>query len=170
MLTYLLGLQIMTTSFESTILSLCGLTSGLICYYNIFNVCALFMIPSFVSVFVEEKIGWLLESSKPNDTILTGATLDIQRQQQMEYFEQQMFTSSEMYRSRNEIYTRNDNFNNTPGSSQGYNGQIRAEEEKITTLVEMGFERTKVVEALLRTSNDLNDAMNLLLSENLSSR
>lgn len=43
---------------------------------------------------------------------------------------------------------------------------VRVEEEQIQTLVEMGFDRNQVIQALRRSNNDLNSATNILLSDN----
>ncbi|RWS13588.1 Ubiquitin-associated domain-containing protein 2-like protein [Dinothrombium tinctorium] len=171
-LTYVLGLQVLSSSRGSLICSVCGLLAGIICRFNVLNVCNYLKIPKSVATVCEKLFAWLLASNPPEGENLMGATLEIQRQQQIELIEQQMMISRARQLRERTINRRSAEsvLEPTPSTSSGdvsheNNGSITTTEEKIQTLVEMGFERQKVIEALVRTNNDINLATSVLLSE-----
>ncbi|RWS30354.1 Ubiquitin-associated domain-containing protein 2-like protein [Leptotrombidium deliense] len=170
-LTYVLGLQVLSSSRGSVICSICGLIAGIICRFNVFNVCNYLKIPKSVAKVSEDLFAWLLASNPPEGDNLNGATLEIQRQQQIELYEQQMMLSRAR-ELRERISNRRSAENivePTAGPSvespQEDSDNSSVTEEKIQTLVEMGFERQKVIVALIRANNDVNLATTVLLSE-----
>lgn len=93
-LTYLLGLQMISASRESMLSGVCCLLAGIICRWNFFKVRDIIRFPSFMAKFADATLGWIMQSSPPQEGIVPmGATLEIQRQQQMEILEQQVWLS-----------------------------------------------------------------------------
>lgn len=93
-LTYLLGLQMISTSRESMLTGVCCLIAGVICRWNIFRIRDVIRIPSLVAKLASGTLGWIMQSSPPQEgAVPMGATLEIQRQQQMEILEQQVLLS-----------------------------------------------------------------------------
>ena len=163
-------LQTMISSSSTFVCALSGIVSGLIYRYNVCNVNKLLKVPKWVASIASKWLGRLVCSSPPAPpAVQMGATLEIQRQQQMELIEQQMLFS------RFREFNANNNFNSTPNRrSNSLNGQTSAQVlqpststnvEHVTALVEMGFDRQNVVRALQRSNNDMTIATNILLSE-----
>lgn len=152
-----------------------ALISGVICRWNVFHICDYIKVPKSIALLTNRLFGWLLESKPPPEgPFLMGATLEIQRQQHMELVEQEMlFSRFREINQRNDLNifpNRRQNDSNTAPSSASPRPLSSAQnsianEEKVTTLVEMGFDRQNVVRALQRSNNDLNLATNILLSE-----
>jgi Holliday junction resolvasome RuvABC DNA-binding subunit len=99
-----------------------------------------------------------------------GATLEIQRQQHIELVEQQMlFARFREINQRNDLNifaNRQQNELNIPSSSASVSPQNSStNDENVTTLVEMGFDRQNVIRALQRSNNSIELATNILLSE-----
>ncbi|XP_015929019.1 ubiquitin-associated domain-containing protein 2 [Parasteatoda tepidariorum] len=93
-LTYLVGLQIMSSNKESMISGFCSLLAGVICRNNFLHVLDVIKVPKFIAKFFSVCLGWILDSSPPSDnSVPMGATLEIQRQQQLEMMEQQLLLS-----------------------------------------------------------------------------
>ncbi|KAG8190678.1 hypothetical protein JTE90_001287 [Oedothorax gibbosus] len=93
-LTYLVGLQIMSSNKESMISGFCSLLAGVICRWNFLSVLDIIRVPKFLARLSSMCLGWVLDSSPPpEDSVPMGATLEIQRQQQLEMMEQQMLLS-----------------------------------------------------------------------------
>lgn len=209
-LTYLLGLQVMSTSKASMISATCSLVAGVLCRWNVFHVLDIFKIPKFLAKCARISLGWILDSSPPNEGLVPmGATLEIQRQQQYEIMEQQMLlTRARESRFNNRqhmaqgyaerlVPPNNEgglfgNFQNQNIWSQTFNPSVLLrrnrrpngiadgtdvagssnqnhvsplQEDQVTTLVEMGFDRQNVVRALQTSNNDINLATVILLNE-----
>ncbi|XP_037075631.1 ubiquitin-associated domain-containing protein 2-like [Pollicipes pollicipes] len=191
-LTYLIGLQICSTSVATGVSALCGVVSGLLYRYNVLHVRRL-RVPSGLCWLADRTLGRLLSSSPPTDGPM-GATLEVQRQQQIEMLEQQMLL--DRYREMRQ--------RQPPGRApaprhqegQGYaerlvehgdhplNGLYRPaapqplihepeqaaepappSEECVRHLLEMGFQRAEVETALRSSNNDMNLATTLLLQQ-----
>nr|CAD7432603.1 unnamed protein product [Timema monikensis] len=88
-LTYLLGLQICSTSLAAAISGLCGIAAGLMYRYNVLYLRRWFVIPRWLARLSNVTLGWLLRSGAPQESAI-GATLEIQRAQQLELLEQQV--------------------------------------------------------------------------------
>jgi hypothetical protein len=176
-LTYLLGLQVITSSRGSLITCASGLLAGIAYRLNLLYVSDLFQIPESVANFVSRAFGWLLETSPPREgPLLMGATLEIQRQQQIEILEQQMMMSRtrEMRDRTGGSGTQRARFPDmppplvpdpVPGPSNGNMASSEVIEDQVQVLVEMGFERLQVIRALQRSNNDINAATSILLQE-----
>ncbi|XP_054720865.1 ubiquitin-associated domain-containing protein 2-like [Uloborus diversus] len=93
-LTYLLGLQVMSTNKASMVSGICSLTAGIICRWNIFHVLDIIKVPKVLARVASMCFGWILDSSPPSEgSVPIGATIEIQRQQQIEIMEQQLLLS-----------------------------------------------------------------------------
>ena len=67
------------------------MTAGILYRLNFLYIKSWTRIPSSVSSFCHQALGWLLYSRPPSEGALPmGATLEIQRQQRTEYMEQRM--------------------------------------------------------------------------------
>nr|CAD7196854.1 unnamed protein product [Timema douglasi] len=88
-LTYLLGLQVCSTSLSAAISGLCGIAAGLMYRYNVLYLRRWFVIPRWLARLSNVTLGWLLRSGAPQESAI-GATLEIQRAQQLELLEQQV--------------------------------------------------------------------------------
>lgn len=187
-LTYLLGLQIMSTNRGSMVTGICCLLAGLICRWNVFRIQQWIRVPDFLSKIAALTLKWLLNSSPPQEgTLPMGATLEIQRQQQLELIEEQMLLArAQEFRERGNLqnYNRREEWDNAfnmrqrrsnprEESLQGenYSANIENEstfpivEEQVQRLVEMGFDRQSVIRALRNSNNDINLATSILLTE-----
>lgn len=170
-LSYIIGLQLMNSTRGSLIVAASGLIAGLLTRYNVCNCRNWLQIPaSFADAFYDH-IGWLvdydfglLDDPLVTNTMQLGATPEIQRQQQMEIYEQQV-----LYGRINQHNTR------PPGPA--HRGPMAADlpptppppppamrEVEIQQLVDMGFDRQHVIVAMQRSNNDINLATNYLLS------
>lgn len=159
----------MISSNSNTVCAIAGLISGLICRSNLFYVCDFIKIPKCVANVVNKLFGRFLCSSPPLEPpFQMGATLEIQRQQQMEIMEQQMLFTR--FRENNNLNVgvvrrQNDLNDNSSAPTPPPIPQTSTNAEHVTALVEMGFDRQNVIRALQRSNNDMNLATNLLLSE-----
>ena len=158
----------MISSNSNIVCAISGLITGLICRSNLFYICDFVKIPKFIAYAVSKIFGGLLCSSPPVEPpFQMGATLEIQRQQQMEIMEQQMLFAR--FRDINQIndlnVAPNPRQNDLNVNTSAPIPQTSTNAEHVTALVEMGFDRQSVVRALQRSNNDMNLATNLLLSE-----
>lgn len=190
-LAYFLGVQILAGSRGSLISATAGVLSGLILRMTPkpFN-----LIPKPIANFFSWSFSFFESEAPEEGPFLLGATLEIQREQQMELMEQQMMMTSmeEMMRSSRQFdFQRRPSGSNNipvglsrsvpppapfvlpasassspgPSSTSSVNGGPRraADEESIRTLVEMGFNREQVIDALRRSNNDVTTATSILL-------
>jgi len=176
-LTYIMAFQLASTSRGSMVSAFCCLISGVITRCNFLGITENFKIPKSWSNLVHSTFGWLLESEGPHEgQYEMGATLEIQRQQQAELYEQQMLL--------NMATQRIPNFATLPRNPRDQNGIIGggavnrqpamernppatvADDASVEMLVEMGFNRASAIRALQRSNNDIPTATNMLLSEN----
>ncbi|XP_018015377.1 ubiquitin-associated domain-containing protein 2 [Hyalella azteca] len=162
-LTYLLGLQLAYTSPATAISALCGVVSGLIYRHNVLYIQRLTFIPAVVGRFAAATLGPLLASAPPQET-LTGATLELQRQEEMELWDQQM-----LMRQRGRHMQMEGDEGRRAGAE--LNGFLNPQpppppsEDQIQTLVAMGFDRQRVLSALRDSHNDVNTASHILLQQ-----
>ncbi|XP_069690520.1 ubiquitin-associated domain-containing protein 2-like isoform X2 [Periplaneta americana] len=183
-LTYLLGLQVCSTSVATAISGLCGIVAGLMYRYNVLYLRRWFLVPRWLAKLSSVSVGWLLRSGAPQEGAI-GATLEIQRAQQLEMLEQQVLLS----RARDVRRQQGQGFAETLVGPENYwpneNGTIfggflrnrrhnavdpeennvQPSEEQVQTLMEMGFERARVLSALRSANNDIHSATNILLHE-----
>lgn len=183
-LTYLLGLQVCSTSVATAISGLCGIVAGLMYRYNILYLRRWFLVPRWFAKLSSVSFGWILRSGAPQEGAI-GATLEIQRAQQLEMLEQQVLLS----RARDVRRQQGQGFAETLVGPENYwpneNGTIfggflrnrrhnavdteennvQPSEEQVQTLMEMGFERARVLSALRSANNDIHSATNILLHE-----
>ncbi|CAG7785520.1 unnamed protein product [Allacma fusca] len=177
-ITYLLGLQIASTSPATVVSALCGIIAGLIYRANLFKVQRVLRVPDVVARCCDKALGWAFNSNEPKQQHM-GATLDIQRQEQAELWEQQyLYSRAQDFRQvRGQGYTDRliddlpaDNglmsyiFRNRRRQGDG-SMDVEPSNENIQILVDMGFDRSQAVEALRTASNDLETATSILLRQ-----
>ncbi|ODN03734.1 Ubiquitin-associated domain-containing protein 2 [Orchesella cincta] len=173
--TYLLGLQIASTSHATVISALCGLVSGILYRKNIFKVQKWLVVPCFIAKSFDKLFGWLLNSSEPKYKQM-GATLELQRQEQTDLLEQQYYynRTQEFRQQRGQGYSERlvDDGMNADGilgyflrQRQRPTDNMEPSQENIQILVDMGFEHARAVEALRSSSNDLETATSILLRQ-----
>lgn len=159
-ITYIIGLQMMSTSVESLILAVCGLLSGLMYKNDILMLQSWLRVPQAIGNLTNSTLGRLLQTPSPPDLQKPmGATIEIQRTLYMEQMEQQLMQS------------RTATFHQPPAfNAFGLFGQVRQQnnvqqsEEQIQFLVSMGFSRARAVDALRLANNDLGGATSILLN------
>ncbi|XP_067842696.1 ubiquitin-associated domain-containing protein 2 isoform X2 [Heptranchias perlo] len=180
-LVYIVGLQLLTSSTTVWILAFSGLLSGIVYHYNALKVQQLLCVPKWVARCTSFTLEPLFSSAEPTHEtpVGMGATLDIQRQQRIELLDQQIMLAQLNQANRrhrrqgglinwNRLFPPLRNRFNTnnqrqdSGSNRPSTGAA-VSEEQVARLMEMGFSRVDVLEALRATNNDLNMATNFLL-------
>ncbi|XP_023702139.1 ubiquitin-associated domain-containing protein 2 isoform X1 [Cryptotermes secundus] len=183
-LTYFLGLQVCSTSAATAISGLCGIVAGLMYRYNVLYLRQWFLVPRWMAKLSSMSVGWLLRSGAPQEGAI-GATLEIQRAQQLELLEQQVLLN----RARDVRRQQGQGFAETLVGPENYwpnesgtlfggffrnrrhnavdvqENNVQPSEEQVQTLMEMGFERAQVLSALRSANNDIHSATNILLHE-----
>lgn len=100
--TYSLALQMLLSNQESLIGGVCGMVAGVIYRFNLFRVQQWLKLPEFVTTAVSRMVGDVFSSAAPSaQPHAMGATLEIQRQQQIEYYERQALTAARRGHLRN---------------------------------------------------------------------
>ncbi|GAB6019829.1 hypothetical protein CHUAL_001369 [Chamberlinius hualienensis] len=179
-LTYCLGLQMISSSVSSCVSGTCGILAGLVYRYNVGNI-QRFQLPKSLAKFLNATIGRLVASSPPQESNHPmGATLEIQRSQQLEMLEHQMLLNrSRDQRAYGQFYSFPRGFQDTDNgqlrrrlfdnlANHGHdssNDNVSVNESQVQTLVEMGFDRDRVIAALRSSDNDLQLATTLLLRD-----
>lgn len=183
---YILGLQVASTSPESIVVAVCGILSGILWRVNFVKIQSIIQVPNFVSKLFSATLGRLLDTNNPVEQDLKsfGATLELQRQENLERLEHQLLMQS----LRNSQQGRNihigrpqpqnlanghgifgtGNNNNPDGLRQRHNSAAaeapaEVSEDQVQMLTEMGFNDAQVRQALQMCNNDLNTATNFLL-------
>lgn len=88
--TYSIALQMLLSSKESLLAGVCGMVAGIIYRFNLFRVQRWLKLPDSLSSVVARMFGNTFTSQAPPlQPYAMGATLEIQRQQQIEHYEQQ---------------------------------------------------------------------------------
>ena len=119
-LMYLIGCQLFSTSRGALVTAVCGLLSGFITRINLFGITDFIQVPKVVSNFCYKMFGWMLGCDDDNNsrTFQIGATLEVQRQQQIEIYEQQMMFDNRrefmQYRGRGDQVNQPGNGNASP--------------------------------------------------------
>ncbi|XP_063242166.1 ubiquitin-associated domain-containing protein 2-like isoform X2 [Bacillus rossius redtenbacheri] len=184
-LTYLVGLQVCSTSVAAVISGLCGIVAGLMYRHNVLWLGRWLAVPRWLARLSGATLGRVLSSGAPQEGSI-GATLEIQRAQQLEVLEQQVLLSRarDMRRQQGQGFAETlvgpDNYwpnengsifggflrnRRQTGGRNNVEASVQPSEEQVQTLVEMGFERTRVLSALRNADNDIISATNLLLHE-----
>ncbi|XP_032878973.1 ubiquitin-associated domain-containing protein 2 [Amblyraja radiata] len=180
-LVYIVGLQLLTSSTNIWILAFSGLLSGIMYHCNVLKVQQLFCVPECMARCASFTLEPLLLSANPTQEtpIGMGATLEIQRQQRTELLDQQMMLAqlnqnNRRHRGQGGLINwerffpplrRRLNTNNQQQDS-GLNSpsmSAAVSEEQVARLMEMGFSRVDVLQALRASNNDLNMATSFLL-------
>lgn len=172
--TYIFGLQMLLTSKGAALSGLCGIIAGVVCHFNIFYVKRWLTVPRAISSVYSRIFGNLFHSPAPdNAERLQGATLEIQRQIRMDELDQQMWNVQQMNVTRRWPVIGSP-FSGTAGAAPTNTNRsaepiqqptMEVSEEQIQQLIEMGFTRYAVLQALTASNNNIATAMNILLSE-----
>ncbi|XP_060073044.1 ubiquitin-associated domain-containing protein 2-like [Ylistrum balloti] len=183
---YFLGLQLASGSAESILVAVCGLFCGILWRIDFLKVQTTLKIPKFVASLSCSTLGRILESKAPSgDNTPMGATLELQRQEQMEHLEQQMIWQAVQQQQQGQNINMAQNLVNGPGlfgnqidlgglrnrlNIGGDNPPGQAVEEPITEenvqhLVDMGFGADRVREALQASNNNVSAATHILLQD-----
>lgn len=185
LLTYIIGLQMLLLSRGALVSGISGLAAGVVCHFNIFYVQRWLKLPDSISNLAGRIFGAFFRSSAPaNEGRIHGATLEIQRQQRMDELDRQYWRLQEGLTRRptfidnNQVVRRAghgypDVLVGHPDMVVGDDGGQRAtqqpttevSEEQVQRLIEMGFTRQAVLQALTASNNDMAVAMNILLAE-----
>jgi len=181
---YIIGGQVAFSSAPNTIVALSSLIAGLMVRQNFMWVNCWLKIPTFFSSMTDKLLGWMVrcgESSTVSE--LLGATLEIQRAQTAEVMEQRMLRQQQaMFEERNrrgvnrvgqgfqEQLVNNQLFpqHRLVGGAAGRGvpptlRTVEPSDENVQMLVDMGFGRERVLQALRQTGNDVQSATALLL-------
>lgn len=174
-ITYLLGLQIGATSCSTAVASVCGIVAGIIYRSNFLRVQKWLVVPGVLAKLCDKAFGWLLSSQEPKYRQM-GATIELQRQEQADLWDQQhlQYNRAQEFRQlRGQGYAErlvdDQQENGLAGFFFRRRGQnsTRGEPspENIRILVDMGFEQSRAVEALRSSSNNLESATTILLNQ-----
>lgn len=190
-LTYLVGLQVCSTSFPTAVAAFCSIAAGLLYRWNVLKIQDWLVIPDWLARLTNLTLGRLLSSSPPADGPM-GATLEIQRQEQMERLEHQMLlqrsrdgpprqNTGQGYAERlvgpemqwgeqgangHPRRRRANDFPNLFNPNEARpNNRVPPSEENVTFLTSMGFSRDRVMRALQTTGNNVEAAANLLVND-----
>ncbi|KAJ8253396.1 hypothetical protein GJAV_G00212480 [Gymnothorax javanicus] len=177
-LVYIIGLQLLTSSPLMWIICLSGLVSGLVYHSNLLRIQQLLFIPKWLAQSSAYVLLPLLSGAEPagDPGLGMGATLEIQRQQQMDLLDHQILLSQPISHHLQQGGLLNWNRFFPSLRHRGPNPGAHAHppppaplerppvsEEQVAMLMEMGFSRTDALEALRVSNNDLNMATNFLL-------
>ncbi|UYV70177.1 UBAC2 [Cordylochernes scorpioides] len=171
--------ELLVSSKEALITGLCSLAAGLVCRYNVLNIRRAISVPQALAKLCGLTLGRLLKSAPPTQTSPLGATLEIQRQQQLDMLEQHLMFSQQTRQQMGQGYTERLLPPSDPQAMWGampFFARRRVAtppndttgpvpEEQVRTLVEMGFDRQSVVRALRHSNNDVHAATSILLAE-----
>lgn len=87
---YSIALQMLLANKESLLAGICGMVAGIIYRFNVFRVQQWLKLPESLTSAVSRAFGNMFTSGNPpSQAYAMGATLEIQRLQQMEHYEQQ---------------------------------------------------------------------------------
>jgi len=155
-ITFLLGFQIIAGSVPNTIVAFSALVAGWLVRSNFMWVQNFLAVPKIVANSTQTILGWLVDSSAPEQGAI-GATLEIQRSQQMEALEQHFIQQQARMNVRRPP--------NQPFRPRAQPAQPAPEptEANITLLIDMGFPRQQAIDALREAHNDLQTATAILL-------
>ncbi|KAG8452050.1 hypothetical protein GDO86_004009 [Hymenochirus boettgeri] len=174
-LVYIVGLQLLTSSPSMLVIAISGLISGFWYTKDVLNVRQILCIPRWLAEMFSRTVEPVFSSMEPvNEACVgMGATIDIQRQQRIELLDQQFMLSQLAHLGRrrpqqggminwNRLFQplRHRNFGN---QAEPQAPPPPASEEQVAQLMEMGFSRVDVLNALRASNNDINIATNFLL-------
>ncbi|XP_065841024.1 ubiquitin-associated domain-containing protein 2-like [Oscarella lobularis] len=135
----------------SLILSACGLVSGLVC--RRFQ-CEWLRIPNWATHWISRRIGPLVDSAPPSPSSYPrGATLQLQRQERIDEYERLLLQGAPPHIDWQNVHVPN---------AAAAAAVVVVDEHKVRQLMEMGFGRQAVVQALTVTQNNVELAMNIL--------
>jgi hypothetical protein len=155
--TYIIGLQMLSSSLESLLLATCGLLSGLLYKNDMLLVQSWLKVPRPLGNLAGLAVGHLFATPPPKDlNTPIGATLELQRLHRIEQLEQQTLWAQQPQQQGPLGFGL---FRRQPPAPPS-DSQI---EPNVQNLVDMGFTRDRAAEALRQTSNNLEVATNLLL-------
>jgi len=173
-----LALTLLVSSTESRLSCIVGLIAGYVYRKNLFQMSNWSLIPDWLAKHADSVTEPLqnLGEDRRGRILPLGATIEAQRQEAMDRFEQRMIYEH-LRRQHLQDNQRGGNFLNAArrffgapmvpqGDGRQFQAAVNVPEEKIRTLTDMGFNnRQRVVEVLRNTGNDLNAAAHILLQQ-----
>jgi len=166
-MTYVLGLQLIASSTSSLISSVLYICIGASVYCTTLSSVRL---PGCLGSISSSLTSWLHSSPPPAAVQPMGATLEIQRTQHAEAVEQQLLRArarqfNVMQGGRqmrlDEMWGQaRNNRNNRPPAAP-----VQPSPTMVQALMDMGFSRQRVEQALIRSGNNLPEATNILLND-----
>eukprot|EP00095_Tigriopus_kingsejongensis_P001159 maker-scaffold628_size122696-snap-gene-0.37 protein:Tk01159 transcript:maker-scaffold628_size122696-snap-gene-0.37-mRNA-1 annotation:"ubiquitin-associated domain-containing" len=161
----------LVTSPANGLACLGGVISGLALHWNVLWVKNWLVIPQILGSISYQLWGQWFESGPPPQGMI-GATLEIQKAQEMEALEQQMIRQQTNH-MRNHVPHPNrrpqvgqgfaEQLVNDGGGPNWHQNAVPPSEDNIRMLMDMGFTRDRVENALRQTSNDIQSATALLV-------
>lgn len=162
-MTYLFGMQVILGSMPNFIMGTSALVAGVLVKANALWVQNVLAVPKWLAKSTQKLFGWVIDSSPPEQGAI-GATLEIQRSQQIEALEQYQIQQQARMNARrlpNQLFRQRG-----PHQQQQQQQPAAAPEPteaNITLLVDMGFPRQQAIGALREAHNDLSTATAILL-------
>jgi len=162
-MTYVLGLQLIASSTSSLISSVLYMCIGASVYCTTLSSVRL---PSCLGSICSSLTSWLHSSPPPTSSQPMGATLEIQRTQHAEAVEQQLLRARARQFNVGGRQMRLDEMwgqgrNNRPAPA----APVQPSPGMVQALMDMGFSRQRVEQALIRSGNNLPEATNILLND-----
>lgn len=174
-LTYLFALQVVVSPTSNIVAAVASIFAGLIYHFNGLWIRQWSVIPKCLASLVYRSIGWIIESGPPqeNTGVNMGATLEIQRMQQMEAMEQQMMQQQarrnplfrQVFGEQHIVPQQQQQQHQHQHQQQQQQPVTPPSEASIGLLVDMGFPRPRAIEALREAHNDLATATAILLRD-----
>ncbi|XP_028406504.1 ubiquitin-associated domain-containing protein 2-like isoform X2 [Dendronephthya gigantea] len=172
--TYMMGLQMLLSNKGTFLSGASGMIAGVLCHFNVFYIQRWLIVPRAISNVCSRMFGSLFQTATVDSTETPqGATLEIQRQIRMDELDQQMWNLQQIDTTQRRPIIGNPFFgpavagpsetNRSAASTQQPTTEVS--EEQIQQLIEMGFTRYAVLQALTASNNDISIAMNILLAE-----
>ncbi|TRY75902.1 hypothetical protein TCAL_00675 [Tigriopus californicus] len=171
--TYVAVINLITTN-TNVLACISGMMAGLIIRWNVLWVKTWCNIPSFLSSLSYKVLGQWIESGPPPQGMI-GATLEIQRTQEMEAMEQHMIQQQTRAAGMRNMQPHQipraqvgQGFAERLVNDMGHGRQwqpntVPPSEENIRLLMDMGFTRDRVENALRQVNNDVQSATTLLV-------
>jgi len=174
-----LALALLLSSTESRLSCMTGLVAGYMYRKDLFHMSQWSLIPDWLAKHVDSVMEPLqnLCEDRRGRILPLGATIETQRQEAMDRFEQRMIYEQlrrqhlqDNQRGGGMFLNAARRFFGAPmpqaDGRQIIQAAVNVPEEKIRTLTDMGFNnRQRVVEVLRSTGNDLNAAAHILLQQ-----
>ncbi|XP_062521238.1 ubiquitin-associated domain-containing protein 2-like [Corticium candelabrum] len=169
---YLLAGQLaVSQGLNSLVCAITGMLTGLLWRFNLLSLQEWLVIPIGIADAVGNILAPLLITPSPSH-LPSGGTLQIQREQYLDEQERLLVQYSQQFQ---QVYTnqrmnrrarQNNNHQPFPdGIGMGNSTSTVVQEQQVQQLMEMGFTRQAATHALTQSNNNLEMAMNILVSD-----